>query len=187
MGQLQRAVLSPSLALWTAYRLGLRKWVNAWQQRRFDKDEPRAELPDFGSVDEAIAYISDAFDNWGSDRERGSWWSDWSSEPEVTEARARAARLDNDAPVGDCDDYAAWLCAAIAPLVKNVERLSVWTFDSGHTVPVYEDEDGFFVIDYKKIRVKDFEHAAEVVAARHGYKHIGWVRETPDLRFVASS
>lgn len=173
------SILQPGRAARLVYRSGVRRMVNRWQQRRFDRGAPRRPLPEFGSASEAIDYINRRW-KWGSDRARGSIFSDWSSHPEVVQARLEAGKVG-----GDCDDYAAWVCAALDGVVERVARLSVWTWGRGHTVAILEASGFLFVVDYELIRVPALEEAVDLIRRRYEYGAIGWVVETPALDLVA--
>lgn len=165
-----------------AYLLRLRRPANHLQQWLRERSAPRSPLPRFLTPEQMMRYVTPKF-AWRADS--GFLTPDWSSEPEVFQARLEAPGGTD----GDCDDLAAW-CAELLvrmPDVARVMRMSCWTWRHGHTVATFERAGQIVVIDYELVEVDSYEEALEVVRFRHQWTKplAGWVFEDVDLRPIA--
>lgn len=171
--------------IWLAFALRLRRPLNHFQQWRAGEHKaPRSPLPRFDRPESAVRWARAHFAH-RKDKSVGRFGAvDWSTEPEVFQAR-----LESFSPgAGDCDDYHQW-CAEVLtriPEVEDVLRLSLWTWERGHTVCVYLFDGHWWLVDYDLYRVDSPKAALENVARRREYGELdGWVFETVDLDLVA--
>lgn len=166
--------------------LRLRLLLNNAQQWLVERDARRSAVPRFATADDAVRYVSSKFE-WREDKLKGWIPLDWSSDPEVFQSR-----LERGVPSGDCDDYHAWVCAALAqiPAVTDIVRLSVWTWTNGHTTCLYREDGVLYLVDYEIYPVAHIQQAITHICEKYGYDEMKarWIVETPDLkRLVATT
>lgn len=172
-----------ALLIKIAFYLRLRRPANNLQRwLRREHKATRATLPRFPDP-EAMTKFGLAHFQYREDK--GFLTPDWSTHPEVFQARL-AAPGDTD---GDCDDYHAWAAELLSrmPDVDRVMRMSCWTWKSGHTTAVFERGGQLWLVDYDLYPVADYRAALERVRTNHKWQGElkGWVFEDVDLNPIA--